>query len=112
MVDFIMGPFGAALIYASFAGLLLVVFMAFANVLFGLSDSVRRYGSIISCALMAGFPVWMAMFYGSTLFHADFDGDWRGIAFASVMTLAGCWLVSTPILAIRRILRLSSMNDI
>lgn len=112
MMDIATGPFGAALIGAAFAGLALMVFLAAANMLFGLSDAVRRYGAMLVCALLAGFPAWVVVFYGSMLFYADFNGDWRGVALTSVLAAFGCWLFGTAIFAIRRILRLESMSDL
>jgi hypothetical protein len=43
-------------------------------------------------ALALAFCGWMAVFYGSALFLADFHGDWRGVAFAAIFAVMPAWL--------------------
>jgi hypothetical protein len=43
-------------------------------------------------ALALAFCGWMAVFYGSALFLADFHGDWRGVVFAAACAIGMAWL--------------------
>lgn len=105
-IEFLVGPFGAAFGFIiPIAGLVLSIGLAAVNILVGLNDGARRLGSILTIVMIAGSPIWMAAFYGSSLFVADFDGDWRAIAFVSVLAAGSVWLAGTALYGVVRVLR-------
>jgi hypothetical protein len=104
MIDFLTGSYGALAFYGMITSVALVMVMAAANLLFGLSEKVRRVGEIIAVATGTPIVLWLPSFYGSALFYGNFDGDWRGIAFCLVMTAFSLPMAALPFLAMRRVL--------
>lgn len=103
LIDFLTGPVGAAFGFIiPMAGLILMIGLAAANLLVGLNDGARQLGSRLAAVMLTGFPIWLAAFYCSAFFAADFDGDWRGIAFCSVLAIFSLWLCSVALLGITR----------
>ena len=104
MIEFLTGPFGAAAWYGMIASVALMVVLAAANLLFGLSETVRRIGQIAFLVLGAPIMLWLPLFYGSSLFYGNFNGDWRPVVMCVVFTAITLPLAALPFLAIRKVL--------